>query len=175
MIMKKIFCLISVLLILGSCSVQEKVSPMIFMKRIIKTDNNLNADIDSSFVEDNNYICFAKYAEKTDVVFEIKTDEGGNVKKISLACTQADKTDDFIDCVSSVIKTYAPDDDIQSVLSSILLTKNTSDNFSYHETQWYLYSSAVTENGLYFSVENKKLIPQSEVEFSLKQNDIVEY
>lgn len=173
--MKRVLSLLFILLLLGACSVQEKVSPMIFMERIIKSDSNINADIDNAFYEKNNYICYAKYADKTDVVFETEADEHGNATKISLACIQTDKVDDFVNCSVNIVKTYAPDDSAQDVINNLFADRKFSDKCLYHETQWYLYSAVISEKGLFFSVENKKLNPTSKVEFSLKQNDIVEY
>lgn len=171
--MKRAVCIFFSLLFLTACSVQEKVNPQIFIERIQK--NNKNIAVENSFYEDAAFVCFAVYNGNTDIVFEIETDEQKNAKKISLACSQTDKADDFISCAECIIKTYAPDDDSGQVIKELFSQKEINGKFNYYETQWYSYSSVLSENGLYFSAEIKKLVPQTEVEFSLKQNDIVTY
>lgn len=174
--MKKLTCIVLILflLILNACSVQETVSPQIFIQRLQKSDENFVFDIDNAFFEENNYICFAAY-KSIDIVFEIAADEQGNAKKINLACTRTDKIDSFISCVQSIIATCSPDDDAQTVISELFLVKESSDKCLYYDTQWHEYSAVLSENGLFFSVESKKFVPRSEVEYSLKQNDIVTY
>lgn len=173
--MKRIVALLLVFLTLTACSVQEKMSPMIFIERIGQTDKKLIIDTENLFFENKNLVCYAVYAQKTKLVFEISTDEHGNSDKISLACIQTDKAPDFILCAKSVFSVCSPDDDSDAVFKELFGSKELSDECRYYETQWHSYAAVLSENGLFFSIENKKLVPQSEVEFSLKQNDIVEY
>lgn len=173
--MKKIACLMLAFFILTSCSVQEKMSPWIFTERIQKTDKNISIDTDNSYFENGDYVFYASYADDVKFIFEISTDEHGNSDKISLACTQTDKTDEFVLCAMRTIEAYAPDDSADEVMQNLFSNKEPNDKCIYYDTQWYSYAAVLSEKGLFFSVESKKLIPQSEVEFSLKQNDIVEY
>ena len=173
--MKRIFCLALVLLFFSACSVQEKISPMIFIERIINSNDKISADTENSFTENNRYVCFIKYSDKTDMVYQIETDEQGNATKISLTCTQTDKADDFIDCALATVSVYSPDDKTDEVSDALFNGYKLSDECLYFETQWHLYSAVISKNGLFFSVQSKKLIPPSKVEFSLKQNDIIEY
>lgn len=165
---------ISFILILGltACSVQENMSPELFFERLQKYDNSIS--IENSFYEDKSYVCFALY-HNADIVFDILSDDSNNAKKINLACSDTDKINEFIDCTESVIKIYAPDDNPQEVVENLFDNKTANNEFIYYNTQWHTYSAVLSDNGLYFSVSSKKLMPESEVEFSLKQNDIVEY
>lgn len=173
--MKKIACLVLVFLALTACSVQEKMSPWIFTERIQETDKSISIDTENSYYENGNFVCYASYKDNVRLVFEISTDEHGNSDKISLACTQTDKTDEFVLCAMNVVEAYAPDDSADEVIKNVFLKRELSGKCVYYDTQWHSYAAVLSENGLYFSAESKKLIPQSEVEFSLKQNDIVEY
>lgn len=171
--MKRAVCILLSLLFLTACSVQEKFNPQIFIERIQKCNKNIT--VENTFYEDDVFVCFAVYNDNTDIVFEIETDEHENAKKISLACSQTDKADEFILCTNSIIDICAPDDDSGQVIKELFSERKLSNKFRYYETQWHSYSAVLSESGLYFSAESKKLVPQSEVEFSLKQNDIVVY
>ncbi len=172
--MKRIISVFILLILLSSCSVQENMSPHIFVGRLQKVDDSIVIDIDNMFSENGKYVCYGKYAQTADVVFQMTVNEQGSIKKISLACNQKDKADLFIECVKSVIDIYS-DDGSETVKNSLFVKKKISDECIYYDTQWYSYSAVLSENGLFFSAESKKLSPQSEVEFSLKPNDIVEY
>ncbi len=172
--MKRIISVIVMLLMLSSCSQQINLNPYIFFERLEKADKNLVAETENIFSQDGNYVCYAKYCDTVNTAFQLYTDDDGNVKKISLACNQADKADLFIECVKSVISVYS-DDETETVINSIFKEKKISNECLYYDTQWYSYSAILSEKGLFFSSESKKLSPQTEVELSLKPNDIVEY
>lgn len=163
------------IILLTACSVQEKVSPDIFVERLSEESDAFVFDKDNSFIQNGSYIFFAKYENILEIVLKAETDTQGNVKKISLACTQTDKADKFISCIKSVIETYSPEDDSNEIILSLFKNKQPDDKNRYYETQWHSYSAVLSENGFFFSVKNKKLIEESSVEFSLKENDIIEY
>ncbi len=173
--MRKICFVFAVLFFISSCSAQEKVSPEIFVERLCAADENAKPDAELFFIDGEVYTYYISYAQTLNLVVEMNTDTQGNVKKINLACSETDKADMFIQCVKSVICVYSPDEDADKILNEIFPAENRDSTFLYCETQWYMYSAVVSENGLFFSTENKKVSPQSEVEFSLKPNDIVEY
>lgn len=166
--------IISILLILSltACSTQEKMSPELFFKRFEKYDSNIS--INNSFYDKESYICYSLY-HNAEIIFEISTDSDNNSTKINLACTDTDKVNEFIDCAESIIIIYAPDDNPLNIIENLFISQKINNEFRYYDTQWYTYSSILSDNGLFFSVSGKKLTSQSEVEFSLKQNDIVEY
>lgn len=169
--MKKLilFILAAALIALPACSVQENTSPELFIERLKKNNENLIFESDSAFWEDNAWFCFAEDNNGTKFSFEIQTDENGNAKKISLACIQTDKAEEFFSAVKSIIKTYAPEDDAEQAAQALIAEKS---GFSYFETQWHRYAFAKSESELYFSAESAKLVPQSDVPLSLKPNDI---
>lgn len=173
--MKKFLIVFIALLLLSSCSVQEKVSPGIFVERLCAADENAELDNDLSFGSGEVYTYYITYAQSLRLVAEMRSDGQGNVKKINLACNKTDKADLFMQCVKSVICVYSPEENPDEILKAVFPGKESDGTFFYHETQWYKYSAVLSENGLFFSTENKKVSPQSEVEFSLKPNDIVEY
>lgn len=170
--MKRTVFSVLLLLCLTACSVQENMSPELFFDRLQKFDSNIS--INNSFYDNENFICYMLY-HNADIIFEIQTDNEKNSIKINLACTDTDKINEFTDCAESVIKIYAPDDDINTVSKNLFDNKNINNNFTYYDTQWHSYSASLSDNGLYFSVSSKKLMPESEVGLTLKQNDIVEY
>jgi hypothetical protein len=148
------------------------MSPELFFKRFEKYDSNLS--ISNSFYENNSFICYSLY-HNAEIIFDISTDGKNNSIKINLACTDTDKVNEFVDCCESVIRIYSPDDNVQDIIDNLFEYKKINNEFRYYDTRWHTYSSTLSDNGMYFSVSNKKLMPESEVEFSLKQNDIVEY
>ena len=173
--MKKIAFIIALAMFLSSCTVQEKMSPWIFIERVNKNDNNIIFDVNDSFYSNESFVCYASYNGKKGFCVEIPVDENGNSEKISLACADSDKTDEFVLFSKCIINTYSPDDSVDDVLNHLFENIEINNEFIHYETQWYDYSATFSEHGLYFSVESRKISPRSEVEFSLKPNDIVEY
>lgn len=173
--MKRIIAIFFALFLLASCSLQEAVSPEIFTQRLCKADENIVPDDRLCFYSENVYTFYFSYADCLKSVAEIHIDEQGNAKKINLACSRTDKIDLFIQCVKSFISVYSPTENSEEIITALFEKKTLDSKFSFYETQWYIYSVVLSENGLYFSTESKKLSPQSEVELSLKSNDIVEY
>lgn len=170
--MKRIVISIILIVCLCSCSVQENMSPELFLERFQKYDNNLS--ITDSFYQEDSYICFVRY-HNAEIIFYIFTDCNKNVKKINLACSETDMINEFTDCTESIIRIYSPDDNSEEIINNLFNPEITNSEFRYYNTQWHTYSAICSDNGIYFSVSDKKLAPESEVDFSLKQNDIVEY
>lgn len=106
---------------------------------------------------------------------ETRADGQGNTEKINLACSCTDKIDLFAQCVRSIISVYAPDEDSGKIINGLFADKQLNSGILYYETKWYSYSARLSDDCLYFSVENRKLSPRNEVALSLKQNDIIEY
>lgn len=171
--MKKIFAFVftavNVLLLLSSCTVQEEVSPDLFISRFAQVYPDYSLEADGMFYENEKCVLFANDASGNRFAIEMTADERGRVRKISLACVDADKAENMFSFAKDVISVYAADENPESVAASLNIGKN----YSYHETQWYYYSFSSTETGLFFSVENKKLSPEKEVALTLKENDIV--
>ncbi len=164
-----VFSVLFILPLFSSCTVQEEVSPDLFVSRFGEKYPAYSLENDGMFYEKEKCVLFAADASGTRFAVEMTTDEQGRVRKISLACTDADKAENMFSFAKDIVSVYAAQEDGQSVAESL----NSGKSFSYHETQWYYYSFSSTETGLFFSVENKKLSPEKEVGLTLKENDIV--
>lgn len=110
------------------------------------------------------------FADKngTEYVMEFRADEQGNIKKICLACTDADKTDMMKYFFEKVMGVYAPGENSADIIPFLF-----NNEWDYHSTRWYDYSSALSDEGVFVSVENRKLSTPSDAELTLKQNDII--
>lgn len=163
--MKKIYVTLSIFLIviLSSCSMQEKMNPEIFIERLIR---NSEITIKNEFFENEKYVCYFSDKSNCNFIIRIDSDSGRNAKKICLACTETSKTENFKSMTETVIKTFAPNEKIDEILSSLF-----SEEWNYYNSQWYRYSSAVSEKGLYFSIESVKLSTQTDAEMTLKPNN----
>lgn len=170
--MKRIVVSVLLILSLSACSVQENMSPELFFGRFEKYDNNIS--VNSSFYENDSFVCYTLY-HNADIVFDIKTDNDKNSVKINLACTDTDKIKEFTDCAESVIRIYAPDDNVRDIIDNLFNPLKVNNEFRYFSTQWHTYAAVFSDSGLYFTVSSNKLMPESKVEYSLKQNDIIEY
>ena len=174
--MKKAVFSLSVLLmmLLAACSVQEKMSPRIFLDRLFDSGVVLpeTAEI---FNESGNCVCFASDEQGTEYALEIKTDESGNVKRISAACTMQEAQEKFIRLARSIINAYSPEDSADEVTKALFKSGEINGNCLYYETQWHSYSVCASDDGVFFAVESKKLAETTAVELSLKPNDKSEY
>lgn len=173
--MKRIFALVSVILFLSACSLQEKMSPRIFFDRLSKINIQLDMENSEQFIEGNDYVCFVSDFNSTEYVFQISVNDSGDAEKISLACNQTDKSADFVSCAKSVIQAYAPDDSADEVTASLFENGAIRQKYIYHDTQWHKYSAVASDSGFFFSVSSKKLVPAEEVELSLKPNDKADF
>ena len=173
--MKRIALLILSLMLLASCSAQEKVNINILTGRLCEYDEFFVIDEALSFSEESSDTVFFEYGGENGFVMETRADGQGNTEKINLACSSTDKIDLFTQCVKSVISVYAPDEASDEIIKELFKKRGSDTGIGYYETKWYSYSAGLSGDCLYFSVENRKLSPRSEVELSLKQNDIVEY
>lgn len=171
--MKKILSVllstVSIILLFSSCTVQEEVSPELFISRFAETYPDFSVETDGMFYENEKSVLFANDASGCRFVVELTADEQGRVRKISLACVDADMAENMFSFAKDIVSVYAPHENAQSVAEKL----NGEKSFSYYETQWYYYSFSSTEAGLFFSVENKKLSPVKDVGLTLKENDIV--
>lgn len=173
--MKRVVLLILSVTFLVSCSAQEKVNINLLTERLCEYDGLFVIDEALSFSEKNSDTVFFEYGGENGFVMETRADGQGNTEKINLACSRTDKIDLFTQCVKSVISVYAPDEDADKMIKELFENQEADAGIRYYETKWYSCSAGLSGECLYFSVENRKLSPRSEVELSLKQNDIIEY
>lgn len=167
------FFMVSILL-LQACSVQEKMSPQIFFERLAKIDSQLCFDASEQFFSGDEYVCFVSDVNSNCFVFQISVNDRGDCEKISVA---AEKTaaSDFINCVKSVIQAYAPNDDAENITEKLFSDGKISMEYLYFDSQWHSYSAAGSNGCFYFGVSSKKLVAESEIELSLKQNDKTDF
>lgn len=162
------FIILFLIIILSSCSVQEKMNPIIFMERFKENYPEFIISENDYFVENNNYICFFSDNGDTDYALKIYTDADENIKKICLACSETDKTERIKFVCEAIVKTYAPHENSELIINSLF-----ADERNYHNSQWYRYTSSLIEGTAYFSVENMKIATDTDAGLTLKENDII--
>lgn len=165
---------VALMLMLQACSVQEIMSPQIFFERLLKINTQLEFNATQQFFEGNEFVCFATDTQKNNFVFQLTVNKSGDCEKISISAEKADENS-FAECATSVINVYAPEDDAESIVLSLILNSKNNQKFRYYETQWHSYCVAEEKGCMYFSVSSKKLSQQSEVELSLKPNDKIDF
>lgn len=169
------FLLLPFVILFSSCSVQENMSPAIFLNRLSKQTDVFDFENSEQFIDDNKYICFVNDNTGKEHVFELSLTETGDINKISLACIKTDKAENFISYIRQIIFVYAPEENENEIINSITENGKITDKIKYYETQWHSWCSYADKNGFYFSVTNKKLVEQTTVEFSLKPNDKIDF
>lgn len=155
------------IVLLNSCSVQDKMNPLIFIEKFSEI-SGYSIKIDTPVYTDNNCIFFFTDENNNEYVCELLTDKAKNIKKICLASDNANKAESFIKFSEMTINIFSPDDE-----SSFIISKLFKNNFDYTDSQWYSYSSVISEKGMFFSIISKKLLTESDAELTLKQNDII--
>lgn len=169
--MKKTLILLIVLAfsVCNACSRQEKMNAEIFVERFLESSAS-SVTTEEKFRYNGKDIVFFKDRSGTEFVIEISSDESGNVKKICLAGNETDKAELMKHYCGLIIGTYASGEDDKAVLSNLFKNK-----WDYHGTQWYRYSSVISDEGLFFSVENLRYLTESDAELTLKENDIISF
>lgn len=166
--MKKTLLLVAaLLLLLTSCSVQSEVNPDLFIGRFAQAYPEFTVDTEQTFYENGKCVVFINNSAGRRFAVEMTVDEADRVQKISLACTEADKADEFRYLAECVSELYAPQEDFKEAANAVFEGKN----YAYRETQWYYYCFSKTETGLFFSIENKRLAPAKEERLTLKENE----
>lgn len=168
---KKLILPLVFLLLFSSCSVQEKMSPEIFMERLEKNFDRFEYENAEKYYENNNYVCYLNSDSADEFMIEIITDTNNNAVKICFAAFETDNGDEFVSAAQAIIKSFSANDDGAAVCKELFEKNGSSNDFSYYETQWYRYCASFIDSVIYFSAESKKLSPESEYELTLKQND----
>lgn len=161
------FCLV----FLNACSVQEKMSPEIFLERLSEKSESFNCESAEILYDETGCICFIEDVYGSEYVLNFVLSEAGYINKISFVCDKKDKAENYILCLKEIITVYSPDESTEDIIRELTANGKMKQGFSYYETQWYLWSSYADENGLFVSVINKKLTEITTAELSLKPND----
>ncbi len=168
--MKKIFLLaVFLLLLLCSCTKQNEMNPQLFLSRFSDSFPDYQPETDEMFFEDDKSVLFVNDSAGNRFALEMKSDFQERVQKISLACNSADKDECLFDFAKDILSVYAPDEDVEAIFHSLA----DGNYFSYYETLWYSYAFSQTENGAFFSVENKRFAPEREARLTLKENESI--
>ena len=154
---------------------QKTMNPRIFLERLSVRNASLILKNPEIFSDDSSVFCFINDIKGTELLFEFSVDEAGNIKKIGFSCGETEKAEDFIEYIRDVVSVYSPDENSDKIIMSLTENGKLKNGMNYFENQWYLCCSNADKNGLFFSVANKELMPLSEVEFSLKPNDRVDF
>lgn len=152
--------------ILCSCTVQEKMNPIIFTERFSELMND-EIIIEESFSDNGRYIIFFSNISGEKYVCELSTDNSDNIKKICLASNNTSKAESFEYFFEKILKVYAPNENVTEIIPNLFKNK-----WNYHSSQWYRYTGVVSDEGLFASIENIKLSTESDAQLTLKQSDI---
>ncbi len=163
----RLITVLFLIIILPSCSVQEKVSPNILKTRIEKQYPEFVFD-NKGFYKENNYYNIALFKEET-IAFKMNIDESDTVNKIAVFFYNNDETENII---KPVIKTFSPNEDCERIISDL---KQKREGFFYSYGKEYSYSLAVNDNNVYFEVFNNKLSDYTIPDLTLKHNDRLTY
>ena len=168
--MRKILPLIfAVMLLFSACTVQEAVSPDLFISRFADEFPDYQLETDGAFYEGDTCVLFANDVSGNRFAVEMTADSQGRLKKISLACADADKAEDLFSFARDIISVYAPGENADSILQSL----DDGNYFSYHETLWYSYAFSKTGSGLFLGIGNKHYASVSEPRLTLRENESV--
>lgn len=153
--------------ILCSCTVQEKMNPYIFAERFSSLMKE-EITIDESFNDKARFIFFFSDKNGENYVCELLTDSSDNIKKLCLTAEGNGKTESFKYIFEKIVKIYAPSENTEEIISVLFDGK-----WNYHITQWYRYSSVISKNNIFASIENIKHSTESDAELTLNQSDII--
>lgn len=173
--MKRLICLLFFLIFLAGCSVQKTMNSRIFLERLSAANDSLNIEKPEIFSDDSAILYFVNDNKGTEFLFEFSVDDAENIKKIGFSCGETEKAENFVEYIRDVVSVYSPEEDADEVIMNLTKNGKLKKGINYFENQWYMYCSNADENGLFFSVTNKEMMPQSTVEFSLKPNDRVDF
>lgn len=165
------FVLLFVLIFFSGCSVQAKMSPQILINRLSDKCESFYFENAESFIDNTDFIYYVKTKNSIDYIFIISVNQSGDVKKISLSCSNTEKAENLICNIRDIVSVYSPDQNSDEIIKNLTISGKLKKGMNCHENQWYLYCVSDDENGMYFSVTNKKLFPRTSVEYSLKPND----
>lgn len=166
--MKKIvFIVVALMVLMTACSTQSEVNPDLFIGRFIEAYPEFTVNTEQMFYEDNKCVAFINNSAGRRFAAEMTVDDADRVQKISLACIEAEKAEEFYHLAECVSKLYAQQEDFDATAKKLFSGKN----YAYHETQWYYYCFSETETGLFFSIESKRLAPAKEERLTLKENE----
>ncbi len=170
--MKKItLIVVAFIFMCTGCSVQEKMSYQIFFDRMSEHTDAFDFENSECIFEESECVCFVKDNKGIEYLFCLSLNKFSDAEKIGLSCNDTEKAEDFIVYIKNIISVYAPEENQEEIIDSITENGKMKNGIVFYETKWYSYCSHSDDDGLYFSVTNKKLVPQSSVEFSLKAND----
>ena len=151
------------------------MNPRIFFERLSAENDYFVLENPEILADEKASFSFVNSKNGTDFLFEFSLDDSENIKKISFSCIETEKAEDFIECVRNIVSVYSSTENAYEIIMNLTENGKLKQGINYHENQWYLYCANADENGLFFSVTNKELSPQSTVQYSLKSNDRIDF
>lgn len=162
----KIIFVLFILVMLSSCSVQEKASPEIVVKRLKAGYSEFVFENDG-FYSDGNYYIFFNF-KNTTALIKMETDKNNSVARISVSFESDDNNDVVFDLIEPLITVYSLKEDCTEIIKSLSCEK---DGFSYAYGHDHIYSLVRNGKNIYFEIINNRLSEYSAPQLTLKQND----
>lgn len=171
-----VFLLLTALLLLNACTVQENMNADIFAERFCNRSGCV-AGHEGIVFSGNKALCFVQSENGTQLLLGARIQESGEATSVSVSTDFTFASDvskartDFVEACENAVAVFAAGDypDYASVFSALAGGDTLpEDHTAYHDTQWYRYALIVTADSGYFSVESKRAVPDTGVEFSLR-------
>ena len=162
----KFIFVLFMLVILSSCSVQEKASPEIVVERLKAGYTEFVFENDG-FYSDGNYYIFFNF-KNTTALIKMETDKNNSVARISVSFDSDDNNDVVFDLIEPLITVYSLKEDCTEIIKSLSCEK---DGFSYAYGHEHIYSLVRNGKNIYFEIINNCLLQYSAPTLTLKQND----
>lgn len=169
--MKKISLAISLLLILllPSCTVQERVSPLIFIDRLNEISADLNFISENSYYDDNVFISFLDFKDLKSIAIKMQLSDDNSIIKISLITINNSRA---FELIKLLIETYSPEEDSNVIFNELTGTEK---GFCYSFGNEYTYSVFKSDKEIYFEVFINSQSDYSVPDLTLKSNDKIKF
>ncbi len=169
--MKKISLAISVLLILllSSCTVQERVSPPIFVGRLNEISKDFNYISENSYYDENFFISFFNYKDLKNIVIKMQLSDDNSIIKISLI---TNNNSSAFELIKLLIETYSPEEDSTVILNELTEKEK---GYCYSFGNEYTYSVFKSDKEIYFEIFINSESDYSVPDLTLKANDKIEF
>ena len=169
--MKKFSLAIFLLLILllPSCTVQERVSPLIFIDRLNEISDDFNFISENSYYDDNVFISFLDFKDLKSIAIKMQLSDDNSIIKISLITINNSRA---FELIKLLIETYSPEEDSNVIFNELTGIEK---GFYYSFGNEYTYSVFKSDKDIYFEVFINSQSDYSVPDLTLKPNDKIEF